>query len=137
SFNISAIRRITSYLYQLNRLNKVEEKYKEFITTKSTKTTESIQNYLQETVDNLDSESKNDESDNDDIEDEESMCKIINKWIKMLNNEETEDCKLNDIEEIKNNHSLDDLLAQIHLCQDLNVKWLLERLFDSGLESSF
>ncbi|CAG8677517.1 23167_t:CDS:2 [Dentiscutata erythropus] len=86
------------HAHQLAKLSKVEKQYNNIIITRSNQTNELIQDYSQETVDDLDSESKNDKSDDDDIENEDTMHKVINEWIEMLDNEKTEDKEYSDIE---------------------------------------
>ncbi len=65
-----------------------------------------------------------------------TMYKIIDEWIEMLEDEETEYIEQVDIDTITvSNQSLNELLTQDHHCLDCNAKWLLENLFNSELET--
>ncbi|KAF0521249.1 hypothetical protein F8M41_015888 [Gigaspora margarita] len=75
-----------------------------------------FRNYLQVIIDN--------ESDEEDeIENVDTMCKVINEWIEMLDDEES-------IEAIK---SLDDLLTKIIIHAKNQMQMVLETLFNADL----
>ncbi|CAG8477280.1 6185_t:CDS:2 [Cetraspora pellucida] len=81
--------------------------------------------YLKETnednvemfLEDLDNESKDDE-----IEDKNAMQQVIDKWIKMLEDEATENIEQTSNIIRTNNQSLDKILTKEHPCQDRNAK---------------